>query len=1470
MTAIPVPSQIANFEVIRRLGAGGMAEVFLAKKRGAEETFKTLVVKRILPSHGQSRRFKSMFIEEAQLATRLNHPNVVQVYEFFDAGEEGHILAMEYVDGIHLGQLMHAAKTHAQQQAVQTGHTSSSQARIGHWLSAWIVAEAAKGLHYAHERKDEQGQALEIVHRDVSPQNILLSFEGTVKITDFGIASARLVEEESGVLKGKFGYMSPEQARGERVDRRSDLYSLGVIMWESLTGRPLHGGLGGEALLDIVRSGEVEAPSTYNRDIPEELESIVMKLLAKERDKRFENAREVASAISRCLLQKQQLMDATVLEARINELVPVSQREIAVPLEPRTEDLLTNAAVPGARSQNNSDGRLRHEQDSQAPAIQLAKVVDAREVRHVVLVTLRIDVGADISRNDAGLLRSMDRLRKMMGEMAYKRGMRWVWRNDWEARAVAGLALKHARAPFEAGQLALETHEALAGYKDEFPFGVTAAVSLVRGIASGSRDMEGNLVRYVLHDAVEEFADVLNLATPTSCTWVAGGLYRLIWRDFAWGQISEMSLEGKVNSSSMPARVKIYGLSRALSREERAREFAGELVGRDAERADLFSGYHAAVHAAAGGNVVARVVMGELGIGKSALVSSFIDDLHRQVQGEITPRVLRVECTPVTMELPFGVIAELLREAIGATGEESFEEISKRIASVGGEAAEGDSLHPVVARLAEIASKQRKKQQSDDDGGDAKRLVLSGLRNLLAAISLAEPLVLVLESFQWADRQSLDLFVEILRTSDPLPILVLVVTRPEDRLSHLLEGKVRIELDPLTHDEQVRLLESRLGVKKGVREVCAELMPRVGGNPFFLLEMVDALLERGVLEIHEYGEGGENVPTLVRTERGEELGDGLPSTLEQLLLDRMRELPSDERELADWIAVAGGPLRVDDLLELSSVLGDEPMGRLCARGVCERRGEVLDFRHPLTREVLYAALDPQNRVFMHGELGEHLSKAGNSTGLAAAMIAKHFARGNLPERAADFYLEAAYAARSSNQLQLSARYFQRALSSMEPRDPRCEQALDGLEGIYRALGRRKERRRALERLRTYARRSENPRRVALALVRTARFHLDEGKLARGLVVVRGAVEIARSANSAQLAIETESLYSEFLRELGDVQGALAACDRALAASDPKVNRSVSGRTFADVLRGRGVLLRRVGRVREAVDCYADAIAYAKRSGAKRLEARTKNALAYAMFVQGRYEDAITLALESIQIDLAMGGRFQLAKTLTNIGHSYSRLGDQQRAIAYLDRAREAHERYGDEDGRADTLLVCAEVNAEAGNIDAAQGFLETAVVLNDVTGNAYDRTHALLVEAVLARSTRDFKRAIAAALNARRTAESQALVAYSFYGLALEAAARVDAGEVHTGTLLATTALGSVETIQGCEYGLEIRVLCADALKRTGSPQAAAARQRAMDHTSAMLGTVRDQRLRKAFCKRPIVAGLFDTTPVPVIVPETS
>jgi tetratricopeptide (TPR) repeat protein len=286
-------------------------------------------------------------------------------------------------------------------------------------------------------------------------------------------------------------------------------------------------------------------------------------------------------------------------------------------------------------------------------------------------------------------------------------------------------------------------------------------------------------------------------------------------------------------------------------------------------------------------------------------------------------------------------------------------------------------------------------------------------------------------------------------------------------------------------------------------------------------------------------------------------------------------------------------------------------------------------------------------------------------------------------------------------------------------------------------------------------------------------------------------------------------------------------------------------------------------VREAVDAYVDSIAVFRKVGARRQEARAKHVLAFAVFCQGRYEDAIALAQESIQIDLSIGGRFQLANTLTNIGLAYFKVGDIARARAYLKRAREAHERYGDQDARADTLTVSAEIELEAGDFPSAEGFLDDAAALNAATNNAYDRTHETIVRAQLARLRRDSRAAITFAVEARRAAENQALVSFHFYGLAIEAAARVDAGEMHAATLLATTALGAVETLQGCEYGLDIRVLCADALKRAGSPQAPNARQRAVDHAAALMSTIRDSRLRTLFTKRSIVAALFDATPIP-------
>lgn len=178
--------------------------------------------------------------------------------------------------------------------------------------------------------------------------------------------------------------------------------------------------------------------------------------------------------------------------------------------------------------------------------------------------------------------------------------------------------------------------------------------------------------------------------------------------------------------------------------------------------------------------------------------------------------------------------------------------------------------------------------------------------------------------------------------------------------------------------------------------------------------------------------------------------------------------------------------------------------------------------------------------------------------------------------------------------------------------------------------------------------------------------------------------------------------------------------------------------------------------------------------------------------------------------------------------------------------------------------MSAQVDIELGDTATAEAFVRDASALISATGNAYEKAYEDLVRALLAREQRQPLEAVRCAADARRHAESTALVAFHFFAMAIEASARVDLGEMHTATLLATTALGAVENLQGCEYGLEIRSLCADALKRAGSPQAPSARQRAVDYANALMLTIRDARLRKLFPQRPMNAALFETTPVPL------
>ena len=271
------PITFGKYCLLERINVGGMAEVFRAKAFGVEGFERLVAVKRILPNIAEDKDFIRMFIDEAKLAVQLNHANIAQI---FDLGmvDSAYYIALEHIHGRDLRAIFDRCRQKTEPMPVAQ--------------ACFVSMKVCEGLDYAHNKRNQSGHELNLVHRDVSPQNVLVSFEGEVKIIDFGIAKAagKGSKTQAGILKGKFGYMSPEQVRGLPVDRRSDIFSCGIVLYELLTGERLFIGESDFSTLEKVRNVEILPPSTYNRNIPDELERIVLKALAKDVSDRYQNA----------------------------------------------------------------------------------------------------------------------------------------------------------------------------------------------------------------------------------------------------------------------------------------------------------------------------------------------------------------------------------------------------------------------------------------------------------------------------------------------------------------------------------------------------------------------------------------------------------------------------------------------------------------------------------------------------------------------------------------------------------------------------------------------------------------------------------------------------------------------------------------------------------------------------------------------------------------------------------------------------------------------------------------------------------------------------------------------------------------------------------------------------------------------------------------------------------------------------
>jgi len=280
-----VGETFGRYQLLGLLGQGGMGRLYIAERRGIQGFVKIVALKRIQPHLADSKQLREMFLNEARIAARLEHPNIVATYELGEV-DGNYFISMEYLPGEDLSAII----------------SGCQDERMPVDVAAALTQQAAQGLHYAHEARDGQGKRIGLVHRDVSPRNIFVTYHGVVKLLDFGVVRGPERQKSiPGVFKGKYGYCAPEQIEGRAVDRRTDVFCLGIALWECLTGARLFDAATDAATIDAVRSRPIEAPSALRPEVPAELDAITLRALARDPERRFKTAHDMSEELDRFL-----------------------------------------------------------------------------------------------------------------------------------------------------------------------------------------------------------------------------------------------------------------------------------------------------------------------------------------------------------------------------------------------------------------------------------------------------------------------------------------------------------------------------------------------------------------------------------------------------------------------------------------------------------------------------------------------------------------------------------------------------------------------------------------------------------------------------------------------------------------------------------------------------------------------------------------------------------------------------------------------------------------------------------------------------------------------------------------------------------------------------------------------------------------------------------------------------------------